>query len=38
MINWCIMNPLALDDPGMVALQAYTHFERRGVAFAPGKH
>lgn len=43
MINWCIMNPLeseplALDDPDMVALQAYIHFERRGVALTPGKH
>ncbi|MFN2309675.1 MAG: cytochrome C [Gammaproteobacteria bacterium] len=43
MINWCIMNPLeaealALDDADMVALQAYIHFERRGVALAPGKH
>lgn len=43
MINWCIMNPLesdalALDDPAMVALQAYITQERRGVALAPGKH
>ncbi len=43
MINWCIMNPLegealALDDPSMVALQAYIHYERRGVELAPGKH
>ncbi len=43
MINWCIMNPLeseplALDDPDMVALQAYIHYERRGVKLAPGKH
>ena len=43
MINWCIMNPLesdplALDDPDMVALQAYIHHERRGVELAPGKH
>ena len=43
MINWCIMNPLegealALDDPTMVALQAYMRHERRGVALAPGKH
>lgn len=42
MINWCIMNPLesnplALDDPDMVALQAYIHHERRGVPLAPGK-
>jgi len=43
MINWCIMNPLeseplALDDPDMVDLQAYIHYERRGVPLAPGKH
>jgi thiosulfate dehydrogenase len=43
MINWCIMNPLegealALDDPAMVALEAYIHHERSGVALAPGKH
>jgi len=43
MINWCIMNPLesaalALDDPTMVALQAYIHYERRGAELAPGKH
>ena len=43
MINWCIQNPLeseplALDDPRMIALQAYIHFERRGVPLAPGKH
>ncbi|MBE9538085.1 MAG: cytochrome C [Proteobacteria bacterium] len=43
MINWCIMNPLEadalpLDDAVMVALQAYIHHERRGVALAPGKH
>lgn len=43
MINWCIMNPLesqalALDDPSMVALQAYIRQERRGVELAPGKH
>jgi len=43
MINWCIMNPLEsdalkLDDPKMVALQAYITSERRGVALAPGKH
>lgn len=43
MINWCIMNPLeaealALDDADMIALQAYIHFERRGVELAPGKH
>ena len=43
MINWCIMNPLeseplALDDPSMVALQAYIRQERKGVALDPGKH
>jgi len=43
MINWCIRNPLesdalALDDPKMIALQAYIMQERRGVALAPGKH
>ncbi len=43
MINWCIQNPLeseplALDDPRMVALQAYITYERRGVELAPGKH
>ncbi len=43
MINWCIMNPLeseplALDSDEMIALQAYIHWERRGVALTPGKH
>lgn len=43
MINWCIRNPLqgtplAADDPKMVALQAYVHWERRGATLAPGKH
>jgi cytochrome c len=43
MINWCIMNPLegeplSLDDPNMVALESYVHYERRGVELAPGKH
>lgn len=43
MINWCLRNPLegqalALDDPKMVALEAYITHERRGVALAPGKH
>jgi len=43
MINWCIMNPLegetlALDDPQMIALEAYIADERRGVPLAPGKH
>ncbi len=43
MINFCIMNPLegkplALDDPRMIAIQAYITEERRGVPLAPGKH
>ncbi|WP_456433820.1 c-type cytochrome [Thermosulfuriphilus sp.] len=43
MINWCIENPLegkglALDDPRMIALEAYITWERRGVPLAPGKH
>ena len=43
MVNWCLRNPLegdplALDDPKMVALLAYMHWERRGVPLAPGKH
>ena len=43
MINWCLMNPLegetlALDDPQMIALEAYIAYERRGVALDPGKH
>jgi hypothetical protein len=43
MINWCIRNPLegedlAVDDPKMIALQAYIHRERKGVPLAPGKH
>ena len=43
MINWCLQQPLegkplALDDPKMVALEAYVTHERRGVALAPGKH
>jgi thiosulfate dehydrogenase len=43
MVNWCIENPLegeplALDDPKMVALEAYATHERRGVELAPGKH
>jgi thiosulfate dehydrogenase len=43
MINWCPMNPLeseplALDAPDMVDLQAYIHYECRGVPLAPGKH
>lgn len=43
MVNWCIQNPaqgkpLAMDDPRMIALQAYITYERRGVPLAPGKH
>lgn len=43
MINWCIMNPfesrpMALDDPRMIALQAYILHERRGVELTPGRH
>jgi len=43
MINWCIRNPLeseplAADDPKMVALRSYITWERRGVALEPGKH
>ena len=43
MINWCLMNPLEgvaleLDDPDMIALEAYIYYERRGVPLDPGKH
>jgi cytochrome c len=43
MINWCVQQPLegkplALDDPQLVALEAYVTYERRGVALSPGKH
>ena len=43
MMNWCLQQPLEgetleLDDPRMVALEAYVHWERRGVPLAPGKH
>jgi cytochrome c len=43
MVNWCLRNPLegeplAADDPKMVALLAYMTYERRGVPLAPGKH
>ena len=43
MINWCLMNPLEgapleLDSAEMIAMEAYVHYERRGVALAPGKH
>jgi len=43
MINWCLMNPLEgkpleLNDPKMIAIEAYLAYERRGVPLAPGKH
>jgi thiosulfate dehydrogenase len=43
MINWCIENPLegkpfALDDPKMIAMEAYITWERRGKPLEPGKH
>jgi len=43
MINWCILNPLegdmlALDDPRMIAMEAYVVYERRGIKIDPGKH
>ena len=43
MINWCILNPLEgkplpLDDPRMIAVEAYIAHERSGVKMAPGKH
>jgi len=42
-INWCIENPLegkplVLNDPKMIALEAYITWERRGVPLEPGKH
>ena len=42
MINWCLQQPLegqplGLDDPDLVAMEAYATWERRGVALAPGK-
>lgn len=43
MINWCLQNPLEgepleLDSREMVAMEAYAHWERRGVKLDPGKH
>ena len=43
MINWCLQNPLEdfaleLDSHEMVAIEAYVHWERRGVELEPGKH
>ena len=42
-INWCLQQPLegeplALDDPNLIAIEAYVAYERRGVPMAPGKH
>jgi thiosulfate dehydrogenase len=43
MINWCILNPLEgepldVQSPEMVAIEAYLAWERRGVELSPGKH
>jgi len=43
MVNWCIENPLesdplALDDPRMIAIQTYITEQRRKVPLAPGEH
>jgi thiosulfate dehydrogenase len=43
MINWCIENPLEgkplpLNDPDMIAIEAYITWERRGKPLEPGKH
>jgi len=43
MVNWCLRNPLegdplAADDPKMIALLAYMTHERRGVPLSAGKH
>ena len=43
MINWCLQNPLEgetlkLDDPRMIAIEAYVAYERRGVKMDPGRH
>jgi cytochrome c len=43
MVNWCLRNPLegqplAADDPKMIALVSYITYERRGVKLEPGKH
>lgn len=43
MFNWCLQQPLegeplALDDPRMVAMLAYATYERRGVTLEPNKH
>jgi len=43
MINWCLQHPLEgkplkLDDPQLLAMEAYVTYERRGVKLDPGKH
>jgi hypothetical protein len=43
MVNWYIGNPLvveelAANDAGTIAIQAYLSHERRGVAPDPGNH
>ncbi len=43
MFNWCLEQPLegqplGLDDPRLIAMEAYATWERRGVELAPGKH
>lgn len=43
MINWCIENPmkgkpLPLDDPRLIAVEAYMAAQRKGVPLDPGKH
>jgi len=43
MFNWCLINPLEgneleLDSREMIAMEAYVHYERRGVKLEPGKH
>ncbi len=43
MVNLCIENPLEsepldADDPDMIAMLSYIHYELRGVELDPGKH
>lgn len=43
MLNWCLQHPLEgealeLDDPQLIAMEAYVTHERRGVKLAAGKH
>jgi thiosulfate dehydrogenase len=43
MVNWCVINPLegqplAFDDPKMLALEAYILSERAGKPLEAGKH